>query len=227
MGCFSYLCKNCGKPINSDSFSGQHCKLILLKNGKIIEEMSGQYNSYGRVFMPGYESNIEWKSMEWGKIVDLCFNEKENCGIAAFHTRCAPKNDIWLKTQSDSDENQGWGTYVNPKTDWAKHILFGKVLVDTDNPENEISKEEIEELIQKSADNIVKEQEEELQKLIEISKKQLGDLYPIKEAIEEFTWQTLTNHNPNLCKMKDLDIPINRKMYIHAFILGMFDIFKN
>ena len=31
MGCFSYICNNCGKPINSDSESGEHCKLVLIK----------------------------------------------------------------------------------------------------------------------------------------------------------------------------------------------------
>jgi hypothetical protein len=42
MGCFSFMCKTCGKPINSDSFRGERCKLFLLKDGKIIEQMEGE-----------------------------------------------------------------------------------------------------------------------------------------------------------------------------------------
>lgn len=50
MGCFSFICKNCGKPINSDSTTGELAKLFLLKDAVIIEKREGQYNSYGNVF---------------------------------------------------------------------------------------------------------------------------------------------------------------------------------
>jgi len=53
MGCFSYLCKECGKGILSNSFRGEQVKLFYLKDGKVIEEMEGEYDSYGRVFIEG------------------------------------------------------------------------------------------------------------------------------------------------------------------------------
>ena len=50
MGCFSFLCQKCNKGILSTSFHGEQCKLYLLKDGKVIEMMEGEYDSYGRVF---------------------------------------------------------------------------------------------------------------------------------------------------------------------------------
>ena len=50
MGCFSFICKESGLPVASSSFDGDDCRLYLLKNGKVIEEMHGHYDSYGRVF---------------------------------------------------------------------------------------------------------------------------------------------------------------------------------
>ena len=58
MGCFSWLCKECGKGILSSSFDGQECKLFLLKDGKVIEMMEGRYNSYGAVFADGGNQEI-------------------------------------------------------------------------------------------------------------------------------------------------------------------------
>jgi len=51
MGCFSFLCKKCGKGIQSTSFSGHKCHLFLLNKGDVIQKMSGEYDSYGRVFI--------------------------------------------------------------------------------------------------------------------------------------------------------------------------------
>ena len=65
-----------------------------------------------------------------------------------------------------------------------------------------------------------------MEKIISTNKKLLGDMYPIKEVTEKFVWEQLVEKNPRLGELKDLDVPINRSMYIHAFILGMFDIFK-
>ena len=67
MGCFSFMCKECGEAILSDSFSGDPVELFLLDEGKVIEQMSGQYDSYGRVFDDNQDS-IEW-NMEWS---DVC-----------------------------------------------------------------------------------------------------------------------------------------------------------
>jgi hypothetical protein len=53
MGCFSYLCKECGKGILSNSFCGEKVKLFYIKDGDVIEYMEGEYDSYGRVFIDG------------------------------------------------------------------------------------------------------------------------------------------------------------------------------
>lgn len=52
MGCFSFMCKECGTSIRSDSVSGEMVRLFLLKDGKVIQEMEGEYDSYGTVFKP-------------------------------------------------------------------------------------------------------------------------------------------------------------------------------
>jgi len=65
MGCFSFICKETGLPVASDSFSGDAVRLYLLKNGEVIEEMRGHYDSYGRVFKDKTcEDSFEWK-MHW------------------------------------------------------------------------------------------------------------------------------------------------------------------
>lgn len=105
MGCFSFICKESGKPINSSSFDGDACRLFLLKDGKPIEEMVGHYDSYGRVFSEDGKS-FEWK-MEWGEVVGLMFDGNDNNGIAAV------LENHWIgnipTTQSEDDPNQGWG----------------------------------------------------------------------------------------------------------------------
>ena len=52
MGCFSFICKESNKAVASSSFDGDAVRMYLLKNGKVIEEMRGHYDSYGRVFNP-------------------------------------------------------------------------------------------------------------------------------------------------------------------------------
>ncbi len=107
MGCFSYLCKECGEAILSNSFRGENVKLYLLKDGKIIDQMEGEYDSYGRVFTKDLKESIYWK-MDWDKVCELEFlNDKSN-GIAAIHTKCY-KDQIPV-TQSEQDPNQGWGS---------------------------------------------------------------------------------------------------------------------
>lgn len=106
MGCFSFMCQKCGKPILSNSFVGQPVKLSLLKDGIIIEEMEGEYDSYGRVFKPGNKESIKWE-MEWGDVCDLMFAKKRDNGIAAIHSKCY-NNEIPTE-RSHGDPNQGWG----------------------------------------------------------------------------------------------------------------------
>jgi hypothetical protein len=113
MGCFSFKCVECGDGIESSSFSGQNVSLYLLKAGKVIDEMHGPYNSYGRVFINGtredgrkdLRQSREWK-LDWSKVCDLMFREKINTGIAAVHRKCFKSVP---KTVSARDPNQGWG----------------------------------------------------------------------------------------------------------------------
>jgi hypothetical protein len=75
MGCFSFICKESGLPVASSSFSGDACRLYLLKDGKVIEEMKGHYDSYGRVFKKNNDESFEWK-MDWGEVCELMFDSK-------------------------------------------------------------------------------------------------------------------------------------------------------
>lgn len=107
MGCFSFICKESGLPVASSSFNGDACRMYLLKDGKVIEEMRGHYDSYGRVFKDSTcEDSFEW-NLEWGKVVDLMFTKNEGDGIAVilekYFTGTIPT------TRSESDPNQGWG----------------------------------------------------------------------------------------------------------------------
>lgn len=107
MGCFSFICKKCGKPINSSSIDGENVRLTLLENGKVIEEMQGEYDSYGCVFEPTKVLlSFEWKK-EWGKVCDLMFASNRRNGIAATHVFCKPEDAP--TERSDDDPNQGWG----------------------------------------------------------------------------------------------------------------------
>ena len=106
MGCFSYICKNSGKAVKSSSFDGDFVHLFLLIDGEVVEEMFGQYDSYGRVF-DGNDSSFEWKTLEWGTIVDLHFNSNTKYGIAAILAE--HYNNVKPTTQSEDDPNQGWG----------------------------------------------------------------------------------------------------------------------
>jgi hypothetical protein len=50
MGCFGYICKGCGTPINGDCFSGgEKCVLIHVRHGEEIGRVEGHYDEYGRV----------------------------------------------------------------------------------------------------------------------------------------------------------------------------------
>jgi hypothetical protein len=115
MGCFSFICKKCGKPINSTSFEGENVRLSLLQDGKVIEEMQGQYDSYGRVFGTEKDPNdksftdatsLEWKK-DWNDVCDLMFASNKGNGICATHVACCP--DEHPTERSDDDPNQGWG----------------------------------------------------------------------------------------------------------------------
>ena len=116
MGCFSFMCKECGKPINSSSFRGERCILFLLKDGIIIESMQGEYDSYGRVFDEEGKS-IHW-NMPWSNVCDLMFKKETNNGIAAYHEDCY--EGIAPTHRSDDDPDQGWGSFREPKTPFVR-----------------------------------------------------------------------------------------------------------
>jgi len=116
MGCFSFMCKKCGQPINSSSFRGERASLFLLKDGIIIERMEGEYDSYGRVF-DQEGTSIEW-SKEWSDVCDLMFNKDKGNGIAAFHTGCF--DDVEPTERSEDDPDQGWGSFIEPEIPFKK-----------------------------------------------------------------------------------------------------------
>ena len=121
MGCFSYICPECNHPICSNSFSGEHCILMLVKEGKVLEWMQGQYDSYGRVFKVeteglgphGDEKSYQWTAMDWSDIVDLHYNGCSESGISAYHSKCFD-GDMVNVTVSDDDPEQGWEKYRFP-----------------------------------------------------------------------------------------------------------------
>lgn len=108
MGCFSFLCKKSGKAALSTSFDGSPCYLFLLKDGKVIEEMHGNYDSYGRVFDENGES-FEW-GIPWHSVCDLMFDERNlGNGIAVILDQYY--DGVHPTTRSEDDPNQGWGNY--------------------------------------------------------------------------------------------------------------------
>ena len=107
MGCFSFICKESNKAVASSSFDGDAVRMYLLKNGKVIEEMRGHYDSYGHVFNPDSRGDsFEWK-MSWGEVCDLIFEEDESNGIAVVLEKYF--NGTIPTTKSKIDPEQGWG----------------------------------------------------------------------------------------------------------------------
>jgi len=122
MGCFSFLCKNSEEPALSTSFDGSPCYLFLLEDGKVIEEMYGNYDSYGRVFNGNMES-FKWEK-EWNEVCNLMFDSDDSNGIAMILEEHFD-GEI-PKTRSDSDPNQGWGEEYDLLGS-VKNQLFNKV----------------------------------------------------------------------------------------------------
>jgi hypothetical protein len=114
MGCFSFICKFCGHPVRSDSFRGERVHLFLLKDGKVIESMAGEYDSYGRVFDDNGQS-IEWK-MDWSDVCELMFSSNKGDGIAAIHADCL--GEMVPTTRSENDPDQGWGRFQTADGQW-------------------------------------------------------------------------------------------------------------
>jgi hypothetical protein len=124
MGCFSFVCKESGLPVASDSFSGDAVRMYLLKNGELIEEMRGHYDSYGRVFSDTeYANSFEWH-LPWSEVCDLMFTKNEGDGIAVVLEKYF--NGNIPTTRSESDPNQGWGKKNGGrvKIKEPKHIMY-------------------------------------------------------------------------------------------------------
>lgn len=50
MGCFGYICKGCGTPINGRCHTGgEKCVMIHVRHGKEMGRVEGHYDEYGRV----------------------------------------------------------------------------------------------------------------------------------------------------------------------------------
>jgi hypothetical protein len=108
MGCFSFICKVEDRGVESTSFDGDAVHLFLLKKGKVIEHMYGNYNSYGAVFKKGLNDSFEWQ-MKWSDVCNLMFDENEGNGIAAILESNWKEGDPYPTVQSEGDPNQGWG----------------------------------------------------------------------------------------------------------------------
>jgi hypothetical protein len=107
MGCFSFICKESGLPVASSSFDGDAVRMYLLKNGKVIEEMRGHYDSYGRVFSNSeYNDSFEWH-LPWREVCNLMFDKDDSNGIAVVLEKYFTGNIP--TTRSEGDPNQGWG----------------------------------------------------------------------------------------------------------------------
>lgn len=112
MGCFSFVCKVCDKPIICDRDIAEEVTLYWLKDGKVHQQMTGNYDSYGRVTPPNSTLPIQWTEEglsipeTWSKVCEDMFDKNPENGIAAIHTKC----NIGLipTTKSDDDPNQGW-----------------------------------------------------------------------------------------------------------------------
>ena len=104
MGCFSFLCKICNKQIICDRNISEEVTLYHLRNGKVIQEMTGKYDSYGRVTDDKGET-VYW-NQDWQYVCADMFRDEDNYGIAAIHVKC--NNGLIPTTKSDDDPNQGW-----------------------------------------------------------------------------------------------------------------------
>ena len=112
MGCFSFMCKETGKAVNSTSFDGTPVHMFLLKQGKVIEHMYGNYDSYGRVFAKdgmkkSPPDSMEWK-LDWGDVCNLMFDNNKSNGIAVISASHWNEGMPLPTTRSDGDPDQGW-----------------------------------------------------------------------------------------------------------------------
>ena len=134
MGCFSFKCKESGKAVASSSFDGDACRMFLLKDGVVIEEMVGHYDSYGRVFSSVKEeddtsmtptTSFKWH-LDWSYVCDLMFSSDVSNGIAVVLEK--HWKGVVPTTRSEDDPNQGWGRKNGGKIVIAEpyHKIYNK-----------------------------------------------------------------------------------------------------
>ena len=109
MICFSFICKKSGKAIHSNSLNGDAVHLFLLKDGKVIERMFGNYDSVGSVFQRNPEHHIEWKT-PWNDVMYLINHSNKSNGIAAILGGLWDEGEMFPTTRSEPDPNRGWGS---------------------------------------------------------------------------------------------------------------------
>ncbi len=139
MGCFSFMCQGCDTAINSSSLEGEECILFLLKKGKVIHKMEGDYDSYGRVFIDDTQrkdvqhdlrESQEWSDPfpeqpkknsyddNWGRVCSLmsahAYGLVKTKKAAEAYGMAAFHTKCYKgvepTTKSEQDPNQGWGS---------------------------------------------------------------------------------------------------------------------
>ena len=63
MGCFGFICKGCGTPINGNCFTGgEKCVMIHVRHGKEVGRVEGHYDEYGRVIeQEGMDEEVKFR----------------------------------------------------------------------------------------------------------------------------------------------------------------------
>ncbi len=132
MGCFSYLCKKSNNTVLSSSFSGDAVHLFLLKEGKVIEHMFGNYDSYGRVFSDKKNEenqNLDFESFKWGigwdAVCDLMLDNNKQNGIAAILVPYWKEGDSYPTIRSERMESLGYcGKDIGETVESPFHRIF-------------------------------------------------------------------------------------------------------
>ena len=79
MGCFGYICKGCGTPINGRCHTGgEKCVMIHVRHGKEVGRVEGHYDEYGRVVeQEGMDEELRFRGEGSGinSHVEICNSE--------------------------------------------------------------------------------------------------------------------------------------------------------